>query len=234
MPDFIIPSSVHVKPGGRGDMVLLNTRTGQWHLLNTTGRVVFDELRRSGDLGSALAALESRFPEVAAEVLRADVDRLVTDLAERDLLRLARRAGGVPIALPEGRGVSMPPGRTALTACHLLASVVLLRFPLRWSIALVLRLRRILGRRPATVPEGVDVLRDVHAVSRWFPGRVACMELSLTTVLIAAWRGLELSWCFGHSRDPLTFHSWVETQGVVVHHDDDDPVPPTYERVLAV
>ena len=234
MPDFVVPPTVHVKHGDRGDMVLLNTHTGQWHLLNATGRVVFDELRRSGDLSSALAELESRFPVVTADVLRTDVDRLIVELVERDLLRLARRAGGVPIALPERGSSKTSRGERALAAVGLLASVVLLRFPLRWSIVLVLRLKRNLARRPATVPEGSAVLRGVHAVSRWFPGRVACMELSLTTVLIGAVRGIGLDWCFGHSRDPLTFHSWVETQGVVVQHDDDEPVSPTYERVLAV
>ncbi|GGN14587.1 hypothetical protein GCM10011609_63940 [Lentzea pudingi] len=234
MPDFVVPSTVHVRPGGRGDMVVLNTYTGQWHLLNATGRVVFDELRRSGDLGSAVTALKSRFPRVEVDVLRADVDRLVTELVERDLLRLARRAGGVPIALPEWRSVAMPLGRRVLTTACLLVSVVLLRLPLSWAIAFVLRLKRRLARCPATEPEGSAVLRDVHAVSHWFPGRVACMELSLTTVLLGALRGLGLDWCFGHSRDPLTFHSWVEAQGVVVRHDDDEPVSPTYERVLAV
>ncbi|MEU3646791.1 lasso peptide biosynthesis B2 protein [Lentzea sp. NPDC034063] len=234
MPDFVVPPTVHVKLGEGGDMVLLNTHTGQWHLLNTTGRVVFDELRRSGDLGSAVTALEVRFPSVEADVLRTDVDRLVTDLVERDLLRLARRAGGVPIALPEQRDVPMSLGSRVLTVACLLTSVLLLRFPLRVSIAVVLRLKRHLARRPATVPEGLAVLKVAHAVSYWFPGRVACMELSLTTVLIGVAQRRGLDWCFGHSRDPLTFHSWVETQGVVVQHGDDEPVSATYQRVLAV
>jgi hypothetical protein len=234
MPDFVVPLTVHVKRGERGDMVLLNTHTGRWHLLNATGRVVFDELRRSGNLGRAVTALESRFPSVRTDVLRADVDRLVTDLVERDLLRLARRAGGVPIALPERRSVPVTVGSRALTVACLLTSLLLLRFPLRVSIAVVLWLKRRLAHRPATVPEGLAALQATHAVSYWFPGRVACMELSLTTVLIGVAQGRGLDWCFGHSRDPLTFHSWVETQGVVVQHGDDEPVTATYQRVLAV
>lgn len=234
MPDFTVPPTVHVNLGERGDMVLINTHTGRWHRLNETGRVVFDELRSTGDLGRAVTALETRFPAVDANALRADVDRLITDLVERDLLRLAWQAGGVPIALPERRSVPIAiRSRTLASAC-LLAAVLLLRFPLRVSIAVVRWLKRHVVRRPATMSEGLAVLQVAHEVSRWFPGRVACMELSLTTVLIGAAQGLELDWCFGHSRDPLTFHSWVETQGVVVQHDDDEPVSAAYQRVLAV
>ena len=234
MLDFVVPPTVHVKVGERGDMVLLNTHTGKWHVLNATGRLVFDELRRSGDLDRAVTALESRFPTVDAGTLRTDVNRLVTDLVERDLLRLARRAGGVPIALPHVRSVPVTPGNRVSAVVGLLVSLLLLKFPLRVPITVVLRLKQRLAHRPATMSEGLAVLKAVHAVSRWFPWRVACMELSLTTVLMGAVRGRELDWCFGHSRDPLTFHSWVETQGVVVQHDDDEPVAATYQRVLAV
>lgn len=234
MPDFEVPPTVHAKLGERGGMVVLNTHTGRWHLLNDTGRVVFEELRRTGDLDRAVLALETRFPSVDPNALRADVDRLVTDLVERDLLRLARRAGGVPIALPERRVAPMSVRRRALALLCLLGSVLLLHLPLRVSIAVVLWLKRHLAHRPATVAEGLAALQDVHAVSRWFPGRVACMELSLTTVLIGVAQGHELDWCFGHSSDPVTFHSWVETQGMVVQDSYDEPVSATYQRVLAV
>jgi len=234
MPDFVVPSTVHVNLGERGDMVVLNTHTGQWHLLNETGRVVFEELRRTGDLGLAVLALQARFPSVDTNALRTDVDRLVTDLVERDLLRLTRRAGGVPVALPERRSVPVSVRSRALTLLCLLAAVLLLRLPLRVSISLVLWLKRRLARRAATLSEGLAALQAVHAMSRWFPGRVACMELSLTTVLISATQGRGLDWCFGHSSDPLTFHSWVETGGGVVQLSDDEPVSATYRRVLAV
>lgn len=234
MPDFEVPLTVHVKLGDRGSMVVLNTHTGRWHLLNETGRVVFEELRRTGDLDRAVLALGSRFPSVDANDLRADVDRLVTDLVERDLLRLVRQAGGVPIALPDRRAVPASVRRRALTLLCLLGAVLLLRFPLRVSIAVVLWLKRHLAHRPATVSEGLAALQVAHAVSRWFPGRMACMELSLTTVLIGVAQGRKLDWCFGHSSDPLTFHSWVETGGMVVQDSDDEPVSATYQRVLAV
>ncbi|MFD4643391.1 lasso peptide biosynthesis B2 protein [Lentzea sp. NPDC058436] len=231
MRDFTIPSSVHVSHGEHGDMILINTHTGQWHRLNESGKIVFDELGRSGDVDLAVAALSTRFESIDVDALRADVDRLVTALVDRDLLRLAWRAGGVPIALPQGRGT--PAGTVLATVC-LLVALVLLRFPLRMSIAVVRRLKKHLTRRPATLAEGLADLEAAHAVSRWFPGRVACMELSLTTVLIGAARRRGLDWCFGHSRDPLTFHSWVETRGVVVQHGDDEPVAAIYQRVLAV
>lgn len=234
MPDFVVPPTVHVKPGERGEMVVLNVHTGRWHLLNETGRVVFEELRRSGDLTRAVLALEALFPEVDPHALRTDVDRLVTGLVERDLLRLARRAGGVPVALPEPRAVPMAMRSRALTLACLVAALLLLRFPLRVSIAVVMWLKRHVTHRPATVSEGLAVLQVAQAVSRWFPVRMACMEISLTTVLIAVAQGRELDWCFGHSSDPLTFHSWVETRGTVVQRSDDEPVSATYQRVLAV
>ncbi|GLZ29050.1 hypothetical protein Lesp02_12400 [Lentzea sp. NBRC 105346] len=234
MRDFVVPPTVHVTLDEHGGMVVLNTHTGRWHVLNRTGGVAFEELRRTGDLECALSALEERFPSVLAGEIRADVDRLVTALVERDLLRLARHAGGVPIALTESASPAITWRSRVVTMLCLFAAVVLLRLPLRVPIALVRRLKARKVVRPASVAEGIAVLDAVHAVSRGFPGRVACMELSLTAVLVAAVEGRALDWCFGHSSDPVTFHSWVETEGTPVRHPDDEPVTPTYRRVLAV
>ena len=54
----------------------------------------------------------------------------------------------------------------------------------------------------------------VHAVRRagWYcPGRTACLEESIATVLLLATRRLGVTWCHGIASDPIRLHAWVQT-----------------------
>lgn len=67
-------------------------------------------------------------------------------------------------------------------------------------------------------------------VIRHYPGRVTCLELSLT----AAFRRQRIDWCFGFATDPQAFHSWIEVAGNPVTEPTDDPILPTYRRMFRV
>jgi hypothetical protein len=71
-------------------------------------------------------------------------------------------------------------------------------------------------------------------MSKHIPVRVACMEISLASVLLCAMYGRALDWCFGHSADPITFHSWVEADGEPIRDPCDEPISSVYRRIFTV
>lgn len=44
----------------------------------------------------------------------------------------------------------------------------------------------------------------------FFPGRIACMELSLALTFFALSKGLLITWCMGVRIKPFGSHAWVE------------------------
>jgi len=67
------------------DEVLLNTETGQYHLVNRTGREVIGEIERSGTTGAARDRLVAE-TGAAPDVVDGDVASFVDALLARGLL----------------------------------------------------------------------------------------------------------------------------------------------------
>jgi hypothetical protein len=198
--------------------------------------MVFRELERSGDLERALDAVAGEFPSIPVSEIRTDVDRLVSGLLIRGLLVLpphVRHAGGTPIALTI-RHDKVAISHRLLAALCLLAAVALLRFPFSTVIRVVTTVRQALARRVASQADGRASVAAVERMSKYAPVRIACMEISLASVLLCALRGRALDWCFGHSADPIAFHSWVEANGEPVLDPADEPIATLYRKVLVV
>jgi hypothetical protein len=228
-----VPASVRAEPDDAGRLVLLDTATGRWYVLNRTGAAFYEELRGTADIDKAVDAMVARYRTVPADRIRRDVEELVSALVARGLVELPDMAGrhpaGVLMAMPADE---VPVGRrwrrTAPFA--FLLALLLLRLPFRTAAAVVTRLKR--SRPEASTADALAALSAARRASRWYPGRVACLELSLTAVLTAAFLGVRVDWCFGFTVDPYSFHAWVEVAGEPVTHPADEPVPPTYRRVF--
>ncbi|SER07729.1 lasso peptide biosynthesis B2 protein [Lentzea albida] len=234
MTRFVVPDSVHVKADDDGSLVLLNVTTGQWHKLNRSGNELFAAICADG-VEAAVETFVGRYPGEPREQVRLHAERCVSALVERGLLEPespVRGSGGVPIALAPRGSAGWRPQLVATVA--LPVALLLLRLPFRRTVGAFKFVKRGLARRPATKPEALQALAAAKRVSRFHPGRVACLELSLTAALTAALRGREVQWCLGVASDPQAFHAWIEADGEPVTDPFDDPVPPTYQRVLAV
>ncbi|MGI5505721.1 lasso peptide biosynthesis B2 protein [Lentzea sp. CA-135723] len=234
MTRFVVPGSVHVTAENDGGLILLNVATGQWHRLNRTGNELLAVIREHGvDLGAERFA--DRYPGVPRAEIRQHAESCVSGLVERGLLEPenpVRGSGGVPIALGSRGPAALRPTLVALFALPM--ALVLLRLPFRRTVKVFKLVKRVRARRDATGSQALQALAAAKRVSRFHPGRVACLELSLTAALTAALRGGEVLWCLGVASDPQSFHAWIETDGEPVTDLFDDPIPPTYRRVLAV
>lgn len=58
--------------------------------------------------------------------------------------------------------------------------------------------------------EAEIVWESVRQASSFFPGRIACMELSLSFMFFAFTKGLSATWCIGVKTRPFEAHAWIE------------------------
>lgn len=68
----------------------------------------------------------------------------------------------------------------------------------------------------ASQDEALAVVRATRQAAAWWPGRAACLEISLTAAWLAALQGRTVTWCHGVQVRPYTFHAWVEADGLPV------------------
>lgn len=120
----------------------------------------------------------------------------------------------------------------AVAAVGLALSLTVGCLPLRLRIAVVRALRRLPAAGRGRVVRLDTAVR--HVTPTWWPGRIACMEISLATVLATALTGRHASWALGARRLPDAAHAWVDTVEGPVGHDVGDGADRPYTRVLSV
>jgi hypothetical protein len=108
-------------------------------------------------------------------------------------------------------GLDRAVGLTAFTV-----ALVLLRcFSLRATFTAVRTLKRLV-RRPATLAEAERAQASQAWAARFFPGRAACLEVSLAAFLATLLRGRAVDWCIGCRLGPAESHAWIEAGGHAV------------------
>jgi hypothetical protein len=241
-PRLTRPNHVHVTSGATGATFVLNARSGHWHVLNPTAAALWHELQRTGDADGAIQAVANRFRQPASAAFRAGARRAVTDLTDRGLVTTVESGTGVPHHPLTARGrptgfvsaETTEPGRRAVFLAHigLLATLCLLRLPFHLTLRAVVALTRTWCARSATRLEALATVAAVEAVADRYPGRVACLERSLGSVVTAALTRRRLTWVIGVADDPCRFHAWVEDGGIVVTRSPESRFD-TFNRALS-
>lgn len=128
-----------------------------------------------------------------------------------------------PMALPPPDASPRARHRCAGLLGFLLA-VVVLRLPLKHSVAFVRILKRRITR-PATIEETEVRVVAARRSARWFPGRAACLENSLAATLTCLLTGRSVDWCIGARLMPYAAHAWVEAEGVPIGEPSEPDRP---------
>ncbi|MEU3566837.1 lasso peptide biosynthesis B2 protein [Kitasatospora sp. NPDC036755] len=122
-----------------------------------------------------------------------------------------------PTARPSAR-----PGARLAAALALAGSLVLYRLPLRHRVAALRPVGRLRYADPAVLAERHDAVLAV--VPRWWPGRIACTEVALATVLACALAGCRADLVYGARHLPDAAHAWAEVPGGAAGRDTGDAV----------
>lgn len=133
----------------------------------------------------------------------------------------------VPAARPNA------PVRDRLVAAVALAlSLMMSRWPLRWQITAVRLLRGLPQARLARLEALYTAVLTV--IPSWWRGRIACMEISLATVIATALIGRRARWVLGARFLPDAAHAWTEVAEGAVGRDIGDAADWPWVPVLAV
>ncbi|WP_344291606.1 lasso peptide biosynthesis B2 protein [Streptomyces synnematoformans] len=125
------------------------------------------------------------------------------------------------------------PWRDRLVASvGLVLSLALSRLPLRWQITAVRLLRGLPHARLAHLEALYAAVQSV--IPSWWPGRIACMEISLATVITTALTGRQARWVLGARFLPDAAHAWAEAPDGAVGRDIGDAVDRPWMQVLSV
>jgi Transglutaminase-like superfamily/Coenzyme PQQ synthesis protein D (PqqD) len=238
MLDLQVPEHGRYQSQDHDDVVMLDTAAGLWIALNPTAGYLWRSWEAGAGFEAGVAAVAARYPDIPRESIRADAERLARELSSRSLIKaspLRTMGDAATMAEPDVASLGPRPGRLRLLAALLcvVAASVLVRCSFRVSFALVRASRRRWCRRAATLPEAADAVVAVSRAARLYPGRAACLELTLAAVLLAAGRRRRLDWCLGSVPDPYRFHSWVEADGQAVPASAGSWSQSGYARVLA-
>jgi hypothetical protein len=137
----------------------------------------------------------------------------------------------VTVMVPAARPTA--PMRDRMVAAVALAlSLVMSRLPLRRQIGAV----RLLGGLPYARHARLEAhyTAVLAVIPSWWPGRIACVEISLATVIAAALTGHRARWVLGARFLPDAAHAWAEVPGGAVGRDLGDASDRPWMPVLAV
>ncbi|WP_053721806.1 lasso peptide biosynthesis B2 protein [Saccharothrix sp. NRRL B-16348] len=214
-----IPEHVQDVSQPTGGGVLLDLNSGRCYAMNPTAYELWREWHRSGDFDLGFQAVADRDPDYCGERFRSDSRRLADDLLRKGLLitvpEVSRRPGGVVrVVVRCSESVGSELSGLALVALLVMPlALLLVRMPFRLTVWLTGWLREYWCCGEATPEQALSAILATRSTTRYHPGRIACLELSLGAVLILAVRRRHLSLVIGVADNPCRFHAWVETKG---------------------
>jgi Transglutaminase-like superfamily/Coenzyme PQQ synthesis protein D (PqqD) len=237
MAELGTPGHVHHLEDGSGRSILLNVRTGQWFLLNRTAAHFWRVLSSGQDIQSAMTAIVNAYPNVPESQIRRDIEQFTVALTKADLITLditvTDTTGQVQMAFPRRSAIVPNRADVVVAVFALPAALALLRMRFGRCVSITTEVIRR-TRREASFEEAQRLVAASYDAARWYPGRAACLEISLTAVIAAALRGCRLRWCLGTADDPRRFHAWVEVDGRVVPDPVNRYSESTYQRVFSI
>lgn len=109
------------------------------------------------------------------------------------------------------------------------AFVLVHSVPLWIAQAMMNHAQRVM--RPALRRETERHILAVRWASRAYPGRAACLEVSLAACCASAWTWRMPTWCVGVRFKPVAQHAWVQVDGIPVSEPEVNEWP--YQRFVA-
>ncbi|WP_051828576.1 lasso peptide biosynthesis B2 protein [Streptomyces bicolor] len=226
---MLVPPGVHRAHLGDDAVAVLSVDTGKWQWMNTATERIWS------------AALSGTVPELVnqmrAQGVPGDVEAIVTGTIEQlqqgGLLTDAGLGSPVlPPPMPAVTAVATPcsrPGWTVrmMARVGLALALAVMRLPMSARMRLLNGLRFLPSAPPSVAASAAAAVLLVRPAC--WPGRIACMEVSLATVLTIGLQGRRAHWVLGARRLPNEAHAWVWTPAGALGlsgRDVDDPRRP--------
>ncbi|WP_143047091.1 lasso peptide biosynthesis B2 protein [Amycolatopsis xylanica] len=222
-----VPSHVRSGHTANGGTVVLDIRSGCWYSFNDAAQTLWEELCRTGDFDLAVRGMQEGCSTDLRQRIKDDAHGLLADLLDRGLVVKTSKVRPNPTgsSQPTPRSVSAEDlagrarHRGARTA--FVVALVLTMLPFRWALWFVDTGKRRWCRADATEADLARAVVATERAARRYPGRAACLELSLAAVVAACFARRRVDWVIGVADDPYRFHAWAEVKGVAVLNAPD-------------
>lgn len=207
-----VPPGVHRAELGE-TVAVLNEATGTWMWASPlTDRIWAAAVE--GRVETLIASLAAEgHGEKAEHTVQTTIDQLVhagyLTVTGPGLRALPEQMPDVAVPAP---GTERAPSRPVrwLARTGLALSLILMTAPLRWRLRALAPLRVLPAASPALVGAVSAAVPQIRPA--WYRGRIACLEISLATVLALALCGRRAHWVLGARQLPAEAHAWVWTE----------------------
>lgn len=224
-------------------IALYNLRTKELRSLHHPAAAIFKEVSAASSIEAILQAVQSTLPEATDS--RAFTASVIDTLLERGFLeRGAAQAFTIAQAKPMSHALACETtavGEFAKVRDVSIADLIAMNRALFKARSLVKRhdlytVAQRLELLKQDLPNSTEArvqnkLRAGNALGRVYIGRVACLELSLATVLAEARQGRRVDWAIGMAPDPRTVHNWPEIGGQPIRSEFDDVIQGKYTKI---
>ena len=236
---------VRLAVGQTGYYAVLNLHTNSYQVLNPIASVILRTLHEKGTISYTVDRLVIKYANAGRARLESDVTRCVKDWLAKGIIAKRREPSKKKLPNHDITEASYEDaGETVMSynveklhhnqlsriqvSIAFIISLVLGKFSIKTRLTTLLWCQRILCKRNATKKEARQLQSLAYGITHYYPGRVACLEISYTTALAAALTRKKVQWHLGASFEPPAFHAWIEVEGEPIRTAADDPVDGVY------
>lgn len=249
-----VPSHIKIAVRSTG-AAILDTQIGRYRQLNKDALLIINTLSTTTNFDEAIQALIKMHPEVDATKLHTTVSEAVHQLIDLGILQK-----GISTPLPFTNHGQANFGtqndklmarhtreKIKLSAAERIASLggfvgmlALKHLPFSRQVAILTQIHEKWCNKTATMEEAERIHATSESLFDPYLGRMACLELSLTTVLAAAWRRQRINLVLGNKTEPNLPHAWPEvetgpeTDGKPVLTANDEKITGSHQILLKV
>lgn len=242
---YALPDYVHVLTSAAGNVVVFNRQTDKYYPLDGIRSDMLRVLTASSDIGQAVTALGTKYKRADPDVLNADTRKCLQEFLSFGILHTSNDVGrSVPNSVQTTRFTStedvvarskneqkIRAKERVLTVGSFAMSQIMLRRAPEKRLTMLRNLQERWGKRDATHEEAQRLLQAAQTVP--YLGRVACAEAPYAAALAAAFTRKKIVWHQGVSFAPLSFHAWIEAEGVPVRTEYDGQVSGEFQSFFA-
>ena len=243
---YAMPEYVHVVSSAAGNVVVFNRQTDKYYPLDATRSNMLRVLTTSSSITQAVAMLGAKYSRADPDVLNVDLKNCLQELLGLGLLHPSHNGVGraVPksaqsirftstedvVARGHTEGRSRLRERLLTVGAFAISQMLLRRAPEK-RLTMLHSLQERWSRRDASQAEAQRLLQAAQSVP--YLGRVACAEAPYAAALAAAFTRKTVEWHQGASFAPLSFHAWIEAEGVPVRTRYDGKVSGAFQSFFA-
>ncbi len=228
-----------------GGAVVVNMQASEYQRIKPFALRILQALHDGESVSAAYDRLAGIYEDVPRDVLEDKAEACIRDLIRTGILS----EGSSEYALLEGNmhQVVVPPAQMIPEADHTLdvrlrdyaaalggltLGHLLKRKSFGQQVKLLDAIRAKLAKRPSTPEEATKLLAAAHRLSRAHLGKVACVELSMATVLASALRRRQASMVLAVRSDPDSFHAWPQVGDTPIRTEADELIAGVYQPLL--